>query len=203
MSLFYDKALCDKIKQWDKDDRIHVYPREDISDSFTVIADDGKDHPISLPLVTISKDPNIELQLSTKRSLSYDGKRIGVSAGNEVIKLNAIPLLLTYQIDIYAEHYEEAFNFVRELTFKIVNNPKIIISFEYNGVKAEHVCYMNLLPSITDNSDIEERSFPGQFTRFTLQVELKDAYLFSIPIKEPYTIDGDIEILERKVEVDT
>ena len=36
---------------------------------------------------------------------------------------------------------------------------------------------------MSDTSDISERVFSGQFTKFTIQLEIQDAFLFSIPYR--------------------
>lgn len=67
---------------------------------------------------------------------------------------------------------------------------------------------MRLNSTVTDNSDIPERLFPDQFTRFTIQLELQDAYLYSVPIntninivpEELQLVDprtGDVEVTEK------
>ena len=46
--------------------------------------------------------------------------------------------------------------------------------------------------TIQDNSDIGERLFSGQFTRWTIKFDIVGAYLFSIPYVDNVSI-GDIK----------
>ena len=51
---------------------------------------------------------------------------------------------------------------------------------------------------IEDTSDISERLFPGQFTRWTLRFDIVGAYLFSLPYVENVSIsDYDLEVRQN------
>ena len=43
---------------------------------------------------------------------------------------------------------------------------------------------------ITDNSDIPEKKFPDQFTRWTIKLSIHDAFFFSIPEKKNAQLVG-------------
>jgi hypothetical protein len=52
-----------------------------------------------------------------------------------------------------------------------------------------------VLSNISDTSDIPQRLFVGQFTRWTIQLEILDAFLYNIPYRKNwriYTDDTDI-----------
>ena len=74
---------------------------------------------------------------------------------------------------------EQADEYVRNFVFNIINYPRIIISIPYNNSNLSYTSFMSIQSTIADNSDIEERLVPGQFSRFTISVALNDAYLFS------------------------
>jgi hypothetical protein len=58
---------------------------------------------------------------------------------------------------------------------------------------------MRLLPALTDNSDISEKLFADQFTRWTLQIEIQDAFLFSVPVSQNWSIDAsELDIITTK-----
>ena len=97
------------------------------------------------------------------------------------LQLNGIPIYLTYQMDIYTRHYDEGDELLREFVFKLVNNPQIVIELPYNGQNFKHVATILMQNTIQDNSDIGERLFSGQFTRWTIKFDIVGAYLFSIP----------------------
>jgi hypothetical protein len=43
---------------------------------------------------------------------------------------------------------------------------------------------------VSDTSDIPTHIFPGQFYKWTIQLELQDGFLFSIPQKQNWKIVG-------------
>ena len=98
--------------------------------------------------------------------------------------LNAIPISLSYQIDIYTRYQKEADEFVRNLIFNIINFPVVTVKIPYNSADIEHDSQIILDGSITDNSDVPERIVPGQFTRYTLNISLPDAYLWDVRVRD-------------------
>jgi hypothetical protein len=76
----------------------------------------------------------------------------------------------------------------------LINNPLLKIEIPYNDLKIEHTAYIRVLPNIANTSSISERIFSGQFTRWTIQFELHDAFLFSIPYKNNWKLlDPEVE----------
>lgn len=211
---YYDKALTEKIQGWINDPNIHVYRPEEISWMLQQKSDEKNDKPITLPFLALSRETEINIENPNKNPLSYDGLTIKMydDNGNEVhlqnaYKLNAIPIKLNYQLDIYTKGLEEACEYVREIIFKLVNNPKIQIEIPYNGVKLQHKSSIQVYSQIEDNSDIPQRLYPGQFTRITIRMSIDDAYLFSVVSRENVLIDKirmeitDKESKETEVEI--
>lgn len=204
--LYYDKALHDKIKNWFPDNRMMILSPEETTRLFQNIADKVNDKPIKLPLIALSRDRNITVDVSTKRNLTYDGLKVARSGDDsKTMQLNAIPITANYQIDIYTAKYEEAYTYIREFIFNLVNHPRLVINIPYNGSNIEHVANLKFLGDIADNSDISERLFPGQFTRLTLQLELQDAYMFNTKVKDNWKIDTEstnhIEVIEPPIDM--
>lgn len=205
----YDEALAKKIKNWVVQDVMILKPNE-VSRLWEIQADTKDDKPLTLPLIAISRDSNVNVDIPNKRSLSADGARIG-NTEDKIIKLDAIPITINYQIDIYTQHYDEGDEYLREFIFKLVNEPKMKILIPYNGSQIEHVCYVRLDSNVVDNSDVPEKKFPDQFTRWSLQIHIEDAYLFSVPLKSVGKLagaelvvvnklnDGTIEEVEEKI----
>lgn len=187
---FYDEAVYNKIQKWIKDPNMRILKPDEVTRLFQVQADENDDRPLSLPLIALSRESEINIDISTKRNLTFDGiKLIPDELSIEEIKkltssaqLNVIPISLNYQLDIFTRHYAEADEYLRNFIFNLVNYPKIKVNIEYNGFHIEQICYIHLMQTISDNSDISERLFPGQFTRWTIQFEIQNAYLFSVPI---------------------
>ena len=186
---FYDEAIVNKIQKWIKDPNMVILKPNEVGRLFQVRADQKNDQPLTLPLIAISRDPSLNMDVSTKRSLSCDGLKVG-STVKDSVQLDAIPISITYQIDIYTQRYEEGDEYLRNFIFNFINHPKMKILIPYNGSNIEHICYTRLSNTATDNSDVSEKLFPDQFTRWTLQIEIHDAYLFSVPVKENGQIVG-------------
>ena len=187
---FYDEAIYKKIQNWIVDPNMRILKPDETTRLFQVQADLNNDNPIRLPLIAISRDRSIDFTVSTKRNLTYDGLKIEYS-NDKSAQLNAIPFTTNYQLDIYTSKYEEGDEYLREFVFQLINNPKLEIEIPYNGVNISHVANLRLVPSAEDNSDIPERLFTGQFTRWTLTLELQDAYMFNAPVKNNWKIVGD------------
>ena len=174
----YDKAIKNKIAEWVLDPNMTVLGPDETKRLFQYKADVQKDKPLTLPLIVIGRDRDIDLSITAKRPLSHSGKIFNAD-NNKADHLNAVPITLKYQIDIYTRFQEEADEYIRNFVFQVINYPKLEVEIPYNKSQLSYISYMTLANQITDNSDISERLVPGQFTRMTLRIQLNDAYLFS------------------------
>lgn len=191
---YYDEAVAKKINSWlpkDKNRSIQILKPDETKKLFTIEADERDDKPLQLPLIALSRDTSIEIKQRTMCPVSFDGLMLE-SDGKHTLQLNGIPIYLTYQMDIYTRHYDEGDELLREFVFKLVNNPQIVIELPYNGQNFKHVATILMQNTIQDNSDIGERLFSGQFTRWTIKFDIVGAYLFSIPYVDNVSI-GDIK----------
>lgn len=190
---YYDDAIYNKIKSWVKDERMKILKPEESSRLFQTISDMTNDKPITLPLISISRETSLRLNHSNKRPLTFDGLMVQATT-EKSHQINAIPMTINYQIDIYTKKFKEGDEYLRNFVFNITNHPPLIIEIPYNNLKYTHRCNMRLSPEIKDNSDIPNRLFSGQFTRWTLYVTIDDAYLFSAPIETNVKIDDDVDV---------
>ena len=192
---YYDEAVAKKINSWlpkDKNRSIQILKPDETKKLFTIEADERDDKPLQLPLIALSRDTSIEIKQRTMCPVSFDGLMLQ-SDGKHTLQLNGIPIYLTYQMDIYTRHYDEGDELLREFIFKLINNPQIVIELPYNGQNFKHVATILMQNTIQDNSDIGERLFSGQFTRWTIKFDIVGAYLFSIPYVDNVSI-GDIKM---------
>ena len=180
----YDDALVAKINYWIPSPGIQVLSPEEVTRMLEIKADQKKDAPLALPFVALSRDRDIRILNRQKQLKTFSGVRIGTTEDEKVLQLNAIPIEINYQLDIYTKTMQQADEFVRNFVFNFINNPNLKVTIPYNDVNYEHYSTIWLEDTITDNSDIKERLFPGQFIRFSLKLVVDDAYLFSVPIKE-------------------
>ena len=91
--------------------------------------------------------------------------------------------------------------YAREFIFQLVNHPTGEVFIPYNDANVTHKFTIHLEQEVEDNSDIKERLFPSQFTRYTISFMVDDAYLFSIPNKknvEIHCVKMDVQDRESK-----
>lgn len=188
---YYDNALTEKIKGWIKDPNMKVLSPSDSSRLFQMKADENNDQPLTLPLIAISRDSEIEIISTNRRPLTYDGATLRQTQKTTEI-LNAIPIKLSYQLDIYTRYFAEADEYARNFIFNFINYPRLYIEIPYNDAKVTHDSTVLITKSLSDTSEIKERLIPGQFTRLTLKLMIDDAYLFSIPFKDNWRVEYNI-----------
>ena len=179
----YDEALINKIKGWTQNTNVHVYGPNETARLFETVTDETNDEPVKLPLISISRPEGFVITNVNKQPLSFDGLTTEASYEKSIM-LNAIPISLAYQIDVYTRYQKEADEYVRNLIFNIINFPVLTIKIPYNKADIEHDSQLCLEGSVSDNSDVPERIVPGQFTRYTLNITIPDAYLWDVRVRD-------------------
>lgn len=198
---YYDDLVAAKIKNWlPSDISLRVLKPDESKKFFELTADDTNDKPFKLPLIALSRNTDIELLSNVKSPKSYDGLRIfkldpkvaidekSIPSVNSAIlgayKINVLPIRLLYNLDIITKTVEESDEYLRTFLFKLINNPTMKITIPYQDLEIEHTVNIRVLDRVSDTSSIAERLFSGQFQKWTIQFELQDAFLFSIPYKK-------------------
>lgn len=189
---YYDEAITQKIKGWLADtSKLRVLSPDESSRLIQLEAEDSGDKALRLPLIAISRNKDIEIESAIKQNKSFDGLIIGKDHETATtVHLNVIPIKTTYQLDIYTKKRIEADEYVRQYLFKLINNPQIIIEIPYNGYLVRHTANLRVLNTVSDTSDISNHVFAGQFYKWTIQIELQDGFLFSIPQKQGWKLVG-------------
>lgn len=200
---FYDEAVAGKINSWlpkSGNRKIQVLKPDEVKKLFAIEADETKDTALKLPLIALSRNTSINILQPTMTPMSFDGLRLK-SKNGKTLKLRGIPISLEYQLDLYTRRYDEGDELLREVVFKLMHNPQVVIELPYNNEKFQHVSTIHLSDQLEDTSAISERLFSGQFTRWTLNFSIEGAYLFSLPyINNVYIDYKDAEIITDKDE---
>jgi hypothetical protein len=213
---YYDDLVVAKLRRWlPEASSLHVLHPDETKKFFELTAEDTKDSPFQLPMIAVSRKDELELLSTVKGPKSFAGFKLvpeGQTSDLSNLKgdaytkalaaipdgtyqLNVIPIRPEYQLDIYAKTAIECEEYVRTFLFKLINNPLLQIEIPYNDLHIEHTAYIRILSNIANTSSISERVFSGQFTRWTIQFELHDAFLFSIPYRRNWKLDGhEIEL---------
>ena len=192
---YYDEAITQKIKNWLADSsKLRVLSPDESNRLIQLAADDSNDAPLKLPIIAISRNKDIELESAIKQNKSFDGYILDSNATRATtVHMNVIPIKTTYQLDIYTKKRIEADEYVRQYLFKLINNPQIIVEVPYphkDNCVLRHTANLRVLNTISDTSDIPTHIFAGQFYKWTIQLELQDGFLFSIPQKGGWRLVG-------------
>jgi hypothetical protein len=197
---YYDDAIVEKLKKWIPDtNTLRILGPDDTKKLFETKADDTGDQPVKFPFITLTRNRDLEILSNIKQLKSFDGFKVLNSATKNVVipdktaLFNVIPVKTTYQINIYTKFKYEADEYVRNFLFKLINNPQIIVNIPYNNMELRHTANLRVLETVSDTSDISQRLFPGQFYRWTIQLELQDGFLFNIPYKTNYFV-GQVDV---------
>ena len=198
---FYDEAIVNRIKVWIKDPDLVILKPDETARLFQTRADQKNDKKLTLPLIALSREPEIEILNVQRQPMSYDGAKIRAynKDGEEIrfgktFKLTAVPIRIAYQIDIYTRNLAEADEYAREFTLRLINKPSITVEIPYKNVKLTHQSNIRMENVVRDNSEIPERHFETQFTRFTLNIYVDDAYYFGVEDKDNLSI-SEIEVV--------
>jgi hypothetical protein len=191
---FYDEALLNKFKKWTAGTEMTIYGVNDTRKLFEVLADKSNDSPLKLPIIAISRGAGFTINQKNKEYASYNGLPM-INTGAGAARLNAIPITIDYQLDVYTRYLEEADEYARNIVFNIVNYPKLTIEIPYEGSKLVHDANIRLQSEVEDNSDIPERLVSGQFVRLTMGLNIDDAYLFDVRLKDNISI---VEVCTRE-----
>ena len=167
----YDRALLRKIQYWVKDPNITILGVDQSTDLFKYRLDMNNDKPLSLPIISLSRDSRIAINSTTKRPLSYDGLKIE-SANMKTNQLNAIQISIRYQLDVYTRYDEEAQEYMRNFIFNFINYPKVDLEIPYNDSKLIMNAYISIDNEYNDNSNVPEKLVRDQFSRQTLSFTL-------------------------------
>ena len=189
----YDDALTAKIKNWTENTDIHIYAPNESRRLVEVIADENYDKPIQLPIISISRVGGYEILNSNKQRMTYDGLMYESNRAKSV-SLNAIPININYQIDVWTRYFEEADAYMRNFIFNIINFPKVPIIIPYNSDvrQIEHYASIRIVTDVTDKSD-EMKIVPGQFTRLSLGISIDDAYIWDTRIRDNISISFEVD----------
>lgn len=196
MSLkLYDTALLEKIEKWTDKTSLHVYSPGDSKHVKEVILDEGEDKNIVLPFIVINRDDGYTLNNYNKIPMTFSGKKLHAD-DTKVITLNAIPITINYNIDVYTRYLDEVDAYVRELVFNIINYPKLEVIIPYMGINMKH--YSNIRLSSYNVSDISasERLASDDITCYRIQINVDDAYLWDVRARTTAEIVSDDSYVE-------
>ena len=194
----YDEALINKLSKWTKDTQISILGPSESRRLLEMISDSTNDEPIKLPIISIKRVGGFTILNTGKTPLSFDGATLDANY-EKASQLNAIPISIPYQIDIYTRYLNECDEYIRNLVFNIINFPQLDINIPYNNENRIHYSNKRLTGEVEDNSDIPERLISGQFVRQTLPIVIDDAYLYDVRYRDVYSIEFETVIKNKEL----
>lgn len=191
MSVYlYDDALLSKIKYWTEKTSLHVYGVDEIRDLFQVVADETKDSPIKLPILTVTRPKGYTISNTNKKPTTYNGIKV-VQGEKTASMLAQVPINIQYQFDVYTRYQKEADMYMRNLVFNIINYPTLSIIIPYRDINFKHNANIRINSDVMDTSNTSIRLFNGQFTRLSVTVNIDDAYLWDLRVANNLTIEDE------------
>ena len=193
----YDEAILKKLKSWTHTTKLTVLGVNETTRLFEQLGDMTGDEPIKLPMITLSRGRGFNILDfgRSKRMMSYEGVSYNRNIYNEGTEnaftttgsISAVPISISYQLDIYTRYAQEADILVRNLVFNIINYP--VFEIEVPTSHTKHIASLTLNDTVEDNSDVPERFVVGNFTRLSLMLSVDDAYLWDVRELRDTTID--------------
>lgn len=210
MSVYaYDEALVQDLRRIFSDGRIHIIPPEDTFDLIGTLHNDR----INFPLITVTR-PGWSLSSNKPEHMIFEGlpdkitmstekvpdrRTKGFDSSFKVIRLQAIPIRINYQIDIWSESRLENDNIMREIIWYYTLHPTLNVRILYEDVERFHHFNVFFDTDIEDNSDITSHKERGRYFRQTISMYTDDAYLWKTFKRLPNYVDpeGTVEMLEE------
>lgn len=189
MSVYlYDDAILKKLESWTNGTSLTVLGVEDTRRLLEVESDIHNDGVIKLPLISLKRQNSFTIDRTSKSPMADNGATIK-STYEKSTKLNAIPITISYQLDVYTRHHKEADEYIRNLIFNIIDFPKLNIEIPYEGLDYMHESNMIIDSTVYDNSSDTMRLNLGQFTKMSISFTIPDAYLWDVRTKTNKHID--------------
>ena len=197
----YDETFLEKLKGWTKGTAVTIVGPDETNRLYQQIADTTNDSPIKLPFISLKRPGGFTILNTGKKPLTFDGATLDANY-DKAKQLNAIPISIPYQLDIYTRYRNEADEYVRNIVFNIINYPKLDINIPYNGANYIHHSNIRLAGEVDDASDIPERLISGQFVRMSMKIDIDDAYLFDVRYRDVYSIELGYEVSDNTMQDD-
>jgi len=193
MFYLYDTALVNDLRSIFSDGRIFICPPDRV---FATIGRLNEDD-VKMPMISVLRT-GTSLG-NSQHPMRFTGELLSIDPETNVnVKVQAIPITINWQIDVWSKHREENDNIVRELIFYYMTHPTLLVDIPY-GTNLKHNFNIFFDSNIEDNSDISDHVNRGEYFRQTLSVYSDDAYLWKSMANKPtyfggvdlYIKDGD------------
>lgn len=195
----YDNAIVNDLRLITKDSKktINIIPP---SEYFNLVATLRSDE-IKLPLISLVR-PSWSLRSDKKpQTMIFEGVMIQDDKENDLVRnLQAIPIVINYQLDVWTNNRLENDMIMRELIWNYTLNPTLEINIPYKDTDYKHTFNIFFNDEIEDNSDIQEHKNLGRLFRQTITFYTDDAYLWKVKDRRHTKFHVDIGIKDNQYE---
>lgn len=191
----YDKSLFEKLDRVFKDKVVHAPVDEAIKEYYKKLNTVKKE--IELPFISFWRvTTNLDIWSRYSESHLRRGRvlRHDKESGDQT-RLQTLPVILNYNIDIWARERFVLDQMISELVFYLTEEPNLYIPV--TDVDCPYIFTMRITGN-EDNTDITEFDERQKLYRMTLLVEVPEARLFrERPENVPVGIDIDIRVKDK------
>lgn len=186
MSVYsYDEAIISDLRMIVQDNRIHIVPPDNL---FRLLARTDSDR-VEFPAISVTRR-GWSLSDSHPQMMKFDGTLLSHDeVNNRYIRLQAIPINISYQMDIWTKTRLENDSIMRELIFYYSTHPTLNVKIPYGQDTYYHKFNIFFDSDIEDNSDIANHINTGEYFRQTISFYTDDAYLWKSSSRGPTTVD--------------
>ena len=190
----FDTALADKIRPIIKDPNLTFTGVDDTTTLFTTTADKSPTDTIKFPLIALSRSGDMTIKNTNKRTASHKGMAFVKNHETGLMEtMTFVEVSFTYQLDVYTRKRVENDDYIRELIFYFINNPKLKLDIPYNSSQRTLVSNVFLQPSVPDNSNVPEHLITGEYFRQSLSLSIPDAKLINYVTKDMVELQVELE----------
>lgn len=138
---------------------------------------------VRLPMVSVFRE---SLMLGELFNFAFFKKGEFINVTEESMdRLRGLPIILKYQVDIWAASAEVGLGLFSELIFEIQDSPKINVTIP--KTIETHDCNFRVM-DIIDNTDLSLEISKGRLYRYTIMIELQ-GFIFKLVNSVPLTIE--------------
>ena len=172
---FYDKAITDRIRTVIGDPDVHIITSEKM---FTK-SKDAHDDP-EMPAISLYRS-GFSLSTLNKNIVMYRrGRYERDPETHSLYFTQALPISITYQVDVWTRTREQNDEFVRELLWYFTLFPEHRIQLTYENFNQSVGFNVFLGDQVIDNSEINEFENRGQYYRSTFEISVDEAQIFMV-----------------------
>lgn len=187
MSVYaYDEAIVQNFRRIFENGKIYIVPPEDMFSLMGTVKQDN----IKMPMIGLRR-PGWNLLDARPHRMKFEGVIADISEEKDVTLLQAIPIRINYQIDIWTESRLENDLILRELIFYLSTRPTLQVEIVYKDFVGKHNFNLLIDGEVEDNSDLVAHKDRGRYFRQTISVYTDDAYLWKTSMRGPTIIDPD------------